>query len=232
MTLREIAQGWYSRLPPALIRSFDQLAREFDANFLASARLKPTVVSLLGMRRKEDEPLGPYLAYFTKKIRVIPNTHLLLVIQAFFIGIKPSRFFWLLVEHPRQLRMERAEQTVPRLPNTPLNSTRIEIFLHIREKELLKAPNPMRTQFEECDRGRYYCFHRNYGHDTKEFYDLKNQIENLIYRDHLDRYVRKPREPSLRPKGPVERQIDIIVGGLATRGDNSSARKAYTRAEV
>ncbi|RRT53838.1 hypothetical protein B296_00023737 [Ensete ventricosum] len=90
----------------------------------------------------------------------------------------------------------------------------------------------MRTRFEECDRECYYCFHRNYGHDTKEFYDLKNQIENLIYRDHLDRYVRKPCEPSLRPKGPVERQIDIIVGGLATRGDNSSARKAYTRGEV
>ncbi|RRT84451.1 hypothetical protein B296_00008821 [Ensete ventricosum] len=32
------------------------LESAFEANFLTSARLKPTVASLLGMRRKEDEP--------------------------------------------------------------------------------------------------------------------------------------------------------------------------------
>ncbi|RRT58081.1 hypothetical protein B296_00006103 [Ensete ventricosum] len=56
-----IAQGWYGRLPLASIHSFDQPVREFEANFLASARPKLTVASLLGMRQKEDEPLGPYL---------------------------------------------------------------------------------------------------------------------------------------------------------------------------
>ncbi|RWV86704.1 hypothetical protein GW17_00051368 [Ensete ventricosum] len=85
-----------------------------------------------------------------------------------------------------------------------------------RRNGFLKAPTPMRTWFEERDRGCYYRFHRNYDHDTKECYNLKNQIEDLIRQDHLDRYVRKPREPSLYPKGPVERQIDIIVGGVAT----------------
>ncbi|RRT56189.1 hypothetical protein B296_00029841 [Ensete ventricosum] len=74
----------------------------------------------------------------------------------------------------------------------------------------------MRTRFEERDHECYYHFHRDYDHDTKECYDLKNQIEDLIRQDHLDRYVRKPRESSLYPKGPVERQIDIIVGGVAT----------------
>ncbi|RWW75919.1 hypothetical protein BHE74_00016018 [Ensete ventricosum] len=47
---------WYGRLSLSSIHSFDQLVRAFEANFLTSARLKPTAASLLGMRRKEDEP--------------------------------------------------------------------------------------------------------------------------------------------------------------------------------
>ncbi|RWV95831.1 hypothetical protein GW17_00041509 [Ensete ventricosum] len=49
-------------------------------------------------------------------------------------------------------RTERAEQAVPRLPNTPLNSTRTEIILQIQEKGLLKTPNPMRSRAEERNR--------------------------------------------------------------------------------
>ncbi|RWW16253.1 hypothetical protein GW17_00019874 [Ensete ventricosum] len=215
-TLRGITRGWYDRLSPSSIHSFDQLTREFEANFLSSARPKPTTASLLEMRQKEDEHLGRYLAHFTEEIRAIPNTHLSLVIQAFMIGIRPSRLFWSHVEQPPttvpemlqranqyiaaeilvvekhedqkcpraepsrgpppglpRKRTEKAEQTVPQPPNIPLNSTRTEIFLQIREKGLLKTPNPMKSQAEDRDRRCYYRFHRDYGHDTK-CYDLKN----------------------------------------------------------
>ncbi|RZR80977.1 hypothetical protein BHM03_00007115 [Ensete ventricosum] len=60
----------------------------------------------------------------------------------------------------------------------------------------------MKTRSEVRDRERYYRFHRDYGHDTEECYDLKNQIKDLIHRSHLDRFIRKSREPSLHPKRP------------------------------
>ncbi|RZR94056.1 hypothetical protein BHM03_00022668 [Ensete ventricosum] len=82
------------------------------------------------------------------------------------------------------------------------------------------------------DRGRYCRFHRDYGHDTKECYDLKNHIEDLIRWGHLNRFIRRSHEPSLCPKGLVEKQIDVIVGGLPTSDDSSSARKAYAYVEV
>ncbi|RZR88433.1 hypothetical protein BHM03_00016013 [Ensete ventricosum] len=205
-----------SRTPGRYWRLFnDPRLTPSALNLRVSRRTKPIAVSLLRMRQKEDEPLGPYLAYFTKEIRAIPNAHPSLVIQAFMVEIRPSCLFWSLVERPpttvpemlqranqyvtskalvtekhedqkhpqaessrgpppalSRKRTERTEQAIPRLPNAPLNSTRTEIFLQIWEKGLLKAPNPMRTQGR--DRGRYYRFHYDYEHDTKECYDLKN----------------------------------------------------------
>ncbi|RRT78133.1 hypothetical protein B296_00012018 [Ensete ventricosum] len=123
---------------------------------------------------KEEEHLGQYLIHFTDEVRVIPDMHPTLVIQAFMIGIRPSCLFWSLVERPPttvpkmlqrvnqyvaaeilvaekredqkrpwaepsrgppfgvpRRRMERGEQTIPRSPNIPLNSTQTEIFLQI-----------------------------------------------------------------------------------------------------
>ncbi|RWW39844.1 hypothetical protein BHE74_00054784 [Ensete ventricosum] len=67
---------------------------------------------------------------------------------------------------------------------------------------------------------------------AEKLYDLKNQIEDLIHRGHLDRYIMKSRELSLCPKVPIERQIDIIVCGPTASGVSCSARKAYARVEV
>ncbi|RRT82852.1 hypothetical protein B296_00003768, partial [Ensete ventricosum] len=74
----------------------DALAKEFEANFLASALPKPTTVSLLGMR-------------------AIAGAHPSLIIQAFMIGIRPARLFWSLVERPPTTMpkmLQRADQYV------------------------------------------------------------------------------------------------------------------------
>ncbi|RZS28250.1 hypothetical protein BHM03_00061820 [Ensete ventricosum] len=131
-----------------------------------------------------------------------------------------------------------ASQTTPPIP---LNSTRTEIFFQIRERGLLKAPSPMKSHPERCDKRRYYRFHREYIHDTKECRDLQYQIKDLIRQGHLRRYVREqssvpddrpPQDSSPWPKGPVEKQIDVIFSGPASGGNSSSAQKAYARSEV
>ncbi|RZR73456.1 hypothetical protein BHM03_00024573 [Ensete ventricosum] len=185
----------------------------YDGSFdpsehVAATRPKPTAAFLLGMRQKEEEHLGQYLArftdeYVTAKTLVAEKRNDQKCPQG-----EPSR------GSPSGLpkrRMERGEQTVPWPPNVPLNSTRTEIFLQIQENGLLKTPNPLRSRVEDRDHRCYYHFHQDYGHDTEECYDLKNQIDDLIHRGHLDRYIRKPHDPSLHPKGPVEWHIDIIM---------------------
>ncbi|RRT34869.1 hypothetical protein B296_00036596 [Ensete ventricosum] len=88
---------------------------------------------------------------------------------------------------------------------------------------------------------RYYRFHREYKHDTEKYRDLQYQIKDLIRQGHLRRYVREqssvpddrpPQDSSPWPKGPVEKQIDVIFNGPASGGNSSSAQKAYARSEV
>ncbi|RWV85244.1 hypothetical protein GW17_00052977 [Ensete ventricosum] len=105
----------------------------------------------------------------------------------------------------------------------------------------LTTPNPIKTRPEGRDKRRYYRFPREHGHDTKECHDLKNQIEDLIRHGHLRRYVREQQTPpkdrptwdsSPHPKGPIEKQINVIIGGPTFRGDSSLVRKAYVQSMV
>ncbi|RWW12843.1 hypothetical protein BHE74_00034276 [Ensete ventricosum] len=92
-TLRGSARIWYSRLKPASVPSFDLLAKEFELNFLASARPKLTTASLMGMAQGSDEPLSQFVGWFTSQVQGIPDLHPSLAIQASLTGLRPSRFF-------------------------------------------------------------------------------------------------------------------------------------------
>ncbi|RRT32100.1 hypothetical protein B296_00048198 [Ensete ventricosum] len=67
---------------------------------MSSARPKPTTASLLGLVQGGDEPLSQFMGWFTSQVQGIPDLHPSLVIQAFLTGLRPSRFFWSLIEQP------------------------------------------------------------------------------------------------------------------------------------
>ncbi|XP_064963280.1 uncharacterized protein LOC135611572 [Musa acuminata AAA Group] len=130
---------------------------------------------------------------------------------------------------PRR-RPDRQELLLPRPLPLPLNASRTEIFLQIREKGLLRQPNPMKATHK--DRSKYCRFHRDYDHDTEDCRDLQHQIEDLIRRGHLGHYLKEPREATPRSRGPIERQIDVLSGGPVADGSSLTARKAYARSAV
>ncbi|RRT67399.1 hypothetical protein B296_00017911 [Ensete ventricosum] len=105
-TLRGLARMWYSRIKLSSISSFDQFTKEFELNFIASSSLRPTAASLLNLAQGNDEPLAQFISRFSAEIQRMPDTHLTLAIQAFLMGLRPSRFFWSLIERPPSMMPE------------------------------------------------------------------------------------------------------------------------------
>ena len=85
-----------------------------------------------------------------------------------------------------------------------------------------------------------YCeFHKDQGHRTDDCIQLKKEIEFLIRRGHLHRYVapedrnQAPPPPPHQPASTQNQQplgeINVISGGFVGGGESSSARKAHLR---
>ena len=95
---------------------------------------------------------------------------------------------------------------------------------------------------------KYCCFHKDHDHYTKDCRDLKEQIEELIWKRKLQRFVKKgepsrsrddnkdKREASLRDEDHTSQsppsvigEIKTITGGPSIGGSFKSLKKSYQR---
>ncbi|RZR74265.1 hypothetical protein BHM03_00034540, partial [Ensete ventricosum] len=178
------------------------------------------------MAQGSDESLSQFVGRFTSQVQGIPDLHPSLAIQAFLTGLRPSRFFWSLIERPpttlpemlqRAHQYMAAETLIAGKRDETKRSWGEQSRGHLApppkrredrsEKELLKAPGPMKSRPKRRDKRRYCRFHWEYD-------------------------GRPSRDLSPRPQGPVEKLIDVIFGGPTSGGNSSSARKAYARSEA
>ena len=100
------------------------------------------------------------------------------------------------------------------------------------------------------DNTKYCEFHRDYGHHTDDCIQLKREIEHLIRRGYLRRFISPESQPHNQPQNQAQNQalaqqppppprqtitqhqqplgeIHVISGGFAGGGESSSARKAH-----
>ena len=106
--------------------------------------------------------------------------------------------------------------------------------MEIKDDPSLKWPEKMKGDPNKRNRNKYCRFHRDHGHDTDEYFDLKQQIENLIRQgklrnflgqDYKDEKLKAKVEESSRP--PFG-EIRMIVGGSLT-GQLSRSKKTYLK---
>ena len=95
----------------------------------------------------------------------------------------------------------------------------------------------MRTDPTKRDNTRYCEFHKDHRHQTDDCIQLMKEIEYLIRRGYLRRYITskgqdKAQPPPPRQPTPTQQQqslgeIHVISGGFARGGESSLARKAH-----
>ena len=97
----------------------------------------------------------------------------------------------------------------------------------------------MKSDPSKRDDTKYCEFHRGHGHRTNEYIQLRKEIEYLMRRGHLSRYVASEGQERVQPPPPCQPtpvqhqlplgEIHVISGGFVGGGESSSARKAHLR---
>ena len=131
---------------------------------------------------------------------------------------------------------------------TPLAMHVDQILAQIKDEHYLKWPRPLHSSPNMRDKKKYCHFHKDHGHYTEDCKDLKEQIEELIQKGKLQKFVKKgdssrPRDdnkdkhkafqryedhmPS-RPQSVIW-EIKTITKGLSIKGSFKSLKKSYQR---
>ncbi|XP_043725980.1 uncharacterized protein LOC122672585 [Telopea speciosissima] len=138
---------------------------------------------------------------------------------------------------------------------TALTHTRAHILNEIKDQVALRWPAKMVRPAHERNKNKYCRFHQDHGHDTEEYRQLKDEIEALIQRGCLSRFVKKEgnnrrpdyraREPEGRQRSPPKadkeephrgkphtenvppKEITTIFGGPGMGGETSNSRKQH-----
>ena len=95
---------------------------------------------------------------------------------------------------------KRKEEKTPRTVKfTSLVMSIDKILAQIKDEHYLKWPRPLHSSPNVRDKKKYCQFHKDHGHYTEDCRDLKEQIEELIRKGKLQKYVKK--EESSRFRG-------------------------------
>ena len=70
-----------------------------------------------------------------------------------------------------------------------------KILAQIKDDHYLKWPRPLHPSLNVRDKNKYCRFHKDHGHYIEDCQDLKEQIEELIRKEKLQKYMKKG-EPS------------------------------------
>ena len=115
---------------------------------------------------------------------------------------------------------------------TPLTASVSQVMREVRNEQFLRWPTQMKSDPTTRDTTKYCEFHRDYGHCTDDCIQLKREMEYLIRRGYLRRFIAlenqsqnqaqnqapaqqpPPRQTTTQHQQPLG-EIHVISGGFA-----------------
>ena len=94
-------------------------------------------------------------------------------------------------------QLERRQRYSPRR-FTPLTATVSQVLREVRNEQFLRWQTQMKSDPATRDNTRYCEFHRDYRHRTDDCIQLRKEIEYLIRRGYLRRFIALENQPQNR----------------------------------
>ncbi|XP_050256941.1 uncharacterized protein LOC126702314 [Quercus robur] len=252
-TLKGAAREWFTKLPTSSIDSFKQLSNAFLRHFVRGQCPKRLADHLLTIRQGEKKTLRSYVKQFTRETLEVDEADNKVQLTTFKAGLKSREFVMSLAKNPPKMMAEmllKAQKYINvedalaaiRDVEKPTNKGKKEDNRRGQKRE---CPD---RQTSDRDKKKYCQFHKDHGHYTKDCWDLKEQIEELIQKGKLQKYVKKgessrfkdddknqrgfsPKDKDHTSQQPqtVIGEIRTIMGGPFTGGSFRSLKKACQR---
>ncbi|XP_075637010.1 uncharacterized protein LOC142609323 [Castanea sativa] len=250
-TLKGPAQAWFNKIPPNTMGSFKELSKLFVNNFIGGQRHRRSSSNLLTIEQGENESLRSFITRFNREALTVDKMDDKLLLAVFHNGVSSDLLIHKLYDQELQTIAElvhstqsfmNAEDAIIAKKRKRAKRMKVDLPRHPEQ-----GPRPKKARTGEKkdrenrkgdpykrNRNKYYHFHKDHGHYTNQYFDLKHQIENLIRqgkfrsflgRDHEDKKLKRKVEESSRP--PLG-EIKVIIGGTSA-GQSSKSRKTYMK---
>ncbi|XP_038719851.1 uncharacterized protein LOC120012492 [Tripterygium wilfordii] len=248
------ARTWFNQLPRHSITSFGDLSEKLALHFSAARRTAKTSLDLMNLDHEPGESLRSFLARFNRACLEIPYVQVEVAISALVRMVRDEVYVSSLTKK-RPKSSSALGKTKKDLPPPNKKQGRVEGKSDKRKddqsnRKTDQGPIPRYSCYTPLNSSLHNILLEDHGHDTEECKHLKDKIEGFIRRGYLkqftsdkeekrrransddrddDRWRQRRRDRSPRHQREIVGTIGVIVGGLATGGESSSARRAYAR---
>nr|XP_023910753.1 uncharacterized protein LOC112022396 [Quercus suber] len=222
-TFKGARRELFIKLPKSSINSLEQLSNAFLLHFVEGQRPKRPANHLLTIRQEEKETLRLYVKCFTWETLEVNEADDKVQLTTFKVGLKFKEFVVSLAKNPHKTMVEmllkaqkymNAEDALAAIKDVerPEDKGRKEddrrgrkiIRLVMGDEHYLKWPRPLHSSPNLRDKKKYCRFHKDHNHYTEDCRDLKEQIEELIRKGKLQKYVKTGESSRFRGDSKIQ----------------------------
>ncbi|GFS38024.1 hypothetical protein Acr_00g0055200 [Actinidia rufa] len=206
ITLKGPTRSWFRKLSPRTTDSFSDLSRLFVANFMGCRVRRKNASYLFIVHQKDGESLKDFVKRFNQVVLEVEDPTDKVVVMAMIEGLRPGPLFGSLSKRvPKTLsalqskadKCIAAEELVEAkrkrgdilLMLPPLNTLIAQVLMEIKNEDFMKWLGKIKTNPLKRNKNKYYEFHKDHGHNTEDYFQLKEQIADLIKRGYLRKFV-------------------------------------------